>query len=72
MQIEFRPGKAVDVGAGKGTPVTREVRGGVVGLMLDARGRPLQLPADREARVTLLKQWHDAINLYPKMNGTRH
>ncbi len=71
-QIEFRPAKAVDVGAGKGTPVTREVRGGVVGLMLDARGRPLTLPADREARVTLLQQWHDAINLYPKMNGTRH
>ena len=65
-QIEFRPGKAVDVGAGKGTPVTREVRGGVVGLMLDARGRPLTLPADREARVTLLKQWHDAVDLYPR------
>ncbi|MFQ5990902.1 MAG: glutamate mutase L, partial [Nitrospiraceae bacterium] len=45
-QVELRPVKQVDIGAGKGVPTTQEVRGGVVGLLLDGRGRPLQLPTD--------------------------
>lgn len=34
-----------------------KVRGGICGLVLDARGRPLKLPADDEKRQTLLKEW---------------
>jgi len=64
--LEIRPARQVDVGAGKGEPVTREVRGGVVGLLLDARGRPLRLPADAQDRVAALRKWHEAVNLYPK------
>lgn len=33
------------------------VRGGVCGLVLDARGRPLKLPADDEKRRSLLEEW---------------
>ncbi len=40
------PSAASTVGAGPGKPIEREVRGGTVGLVLDARGRPLA-PADR-------------------------
>ncbi len=65
-QVEIKPAKQVDAGAGKGTVVRREVRGGVVGLMLDGRGRPLQLPTDSVGRVASIKKWYNAVDLYPK------
>ncbi|MGQ0665441.1 MAG: glutamate mutase L [Nitrospiraceae bacterium] len=67
--ITLQPAKQVDVGAGPGTPVTREVQGGVVGLLLDGRGRPLQLPADQPARIAALTKWFDAVGLYPTVSS---
>jgi uncharacterized protein (TIGR01319 family) len=64
--VTMKPVKSVDLGEGKGVPVTREARGGAAGLMLDGRGRPLQLPADAKARVAALTRWHQAVGLYPK------
>ena len=65
-RVEIKPVRQVDVGEGKGATVTREARGGVVGLLLDARGRPLKLPDDHDARVRALKKWNQAVDLYPK------
>jgi len=65
-QIEIRPARTVDIGAGKGEPVTKPVKGGVVGLLLDGRGRPLQLPVESHARVAALTKWYRAVGLYPK------
>ena len=64
--VTMKPARQVDLGAGKGAPVTREARGGAVGLLLDGRGRPLQLPADARTRVAALTRWHQAVGLYPK------
>ncbi|MGH7427811.1 MAG: glutamate mutase L [Candidatus Methylomirabilaceae bacterium] len=64
-QIELQPARHVDLGEGKGVSVTRDVRGGEVGLLLDGRGRPLQLPADLKARLAALTRWNRAVNLYP-------
>nr|MBI3613779.1 glutamate mutase L [Nitrospirota bacterium] len=69
--VEVRPAKNVDMGSGKGTAVTREVRGGVVGLLLDGRGRPLQLPSDNQARLKALTKWYQAVDLYPKQDVKR-
>ncbi len=63
--LAMQPVKQFNLGAGAGTPVRREVQGGVVGLLLDARGRPLQMPADPQARVTALMRWFNAVGLYP-------
>jgi hypothetical protein len=63
--VTVRPVKSVNLGAGAGVAVTREVQGGVVGLLLDGRGRPLQLPADQQARVATLTKWFTAVGLYP-------
>ncbi|MBL8049417.1 MAG: glutamate mutase L [Chthonomonas sp.] len=41
--ITITPHKNLDVGAGKGKPRTMMVEGGTVGLMIDTRGRPLNL-----------------------------
>ncbi len=40
-ELELHPSRKVDLGSGPGKPVTATVRGGTVGLILDARGRPL-------------------------------
>jgi hypothetical protein len=63
--IAMQPVKSIDMGQGPGVPITREVQGGVVGLMLDGRGRPLQLPRDQVARTVALMKWFDAVGLYP-------
>ena len=64
--VRLQPSKQVDLGEGPGQSFTRTVKGGVVGLMLDARGRPLQLPTDQTARIALLTRWYQAVGLYPK------
>ncbi len=63
--VTMRPAKSVNLGAGAGQPITREVEGGVVGLLIDGRGRPLQLPSDQQARVAMLTKWFNAVGLYP-------
>jgi uncharacterized protein (TIGR01319 family) len=64
--ITLRPAKSVNLGTGVGAAMTREVMGGAVGLLLDGRGRPLQLPAEQSARVGALKKWFHAVGLYPQ------
>ena len=64
--IMVQPAKQVNLGAGAGVSVTREVQSGVVGLLLDGRGRPLQLPTDHATRVAALTKWYSAVGLYPK------
>ena len=61
----MQPTKGLNLGAGPGVLITREVYGGAVGLMLDGRGRPLDLPTDQQARIELLTRWFNAVALYP-------
>ena len=65
-KVSMQPTKQVNLGAGAGVAVTREVQGGVVGLLLDGRGRPLQLPREHNARIAALNRWYQAVDLYPK------
>jgi hypothetical protein len=66
-QIEAAPERGFDLGAGRGRPLKASVPGGVVGLIVDARGRhPFQLPADRTARIQRLRAWNQALGLYPR------
>jgi len=61
------PERGFDLGAGKGRPLNAEVLGGVVGLVIDARGRrPFELPADRDARIERLRAWNRALDVYPR------
>lgn len=61
--VEIVPARNINVGAGRGKPHTARVRGGVAGLILDARGRPLALPDQVEARVSRLREWLQAFGL---------
>jgi uncharacterized protein (TIGR01319 family) len=63
MEAVLKPTRGFDVGSGKGR--SREVRleGGVVGIIVDARGRPLQLPSDDALRRRKLIEWLIAFGL---------
>ena len=69
--MTIQPAKQVNLGAGAGVSVTREVQGGVVGLLLDGRGRPLQLSTDHDVRVAALKKWYQAVELYPVLSAEK-
>ena len=65
-EVEVSPVRGVDLGGGPGKSVTRTVKGGPVGIILDARGRPLTLPDEDEARREAVRRTIDAIQLYPE------
>jgi hypothetical protein len=56
--LELRPLRRFDVGlGGPGKAGKRRVSGGLAGLIIDARGRPLRLPSEPEQRQSQLRQW---------------
>ena len=60
------PAKHFDMGDGPGKAVEKTIRGGVAGVLLDARGRPLYIPEDDGVRKELLLKWFRALDLYPE------
>ncbi len=65
-QATIQPGRALDIGAGPGQELVTSIEGGVVGIVLDTRGRPLVLPEDSETRKAALRKWISALDMYPK------
>lgn len=63
--IKLQPSRRFDLGDGHGTPIETEVTGGVVGLVIDTRGRPLEIPTDSTQRVAQLTKWQEALDTYP-------
>ncbi len=63
VEVEVRPAKNFDMGAGKGKPVSHTVNGGEVGLIIDARGRPLVIPEDDHQRAVKSREWLAALGL---------
>lgn len=62
-EVEVTPARGVNMGAGRGRPLARQVRGGVAGLILDGRGRPLALPDDPNTRIAKQREWLSAFGL---------
>ncbi len=56
-QLALQPARRVDVGFGPGRSGAMRVVGGVLGVVIDARGRPLALPEDPTRRRELIKKW---------------
>ncbi len=65
IKYKANPGKWFDLGEGKGKEVEGTLHGGVVGIIFDGRGRPLYIPEDRDVNTKFLKQWFEAMELYP-------
>jgi len=56
-QLEMRPLQRADIGLGPGKAAKIDVVGSSMGIVIDARGRPLQLPAEANKRRELAKKW---------------
>jgi hypothetical protein len=68
----LRPEKSFDVGEGKGRERTVNLRGGVVGLIFDCRGRrPFTVPEDRTRRIAKLAEWNEALQIYPAVKSSQ-
>ena len=60
------PARQFDMGEGPGKTVERTIMGGVAGVLLDARGRPIYLPKEDDTRKEQLIEWFRALDMYPE------
>jgi hypothetical protein len=60
-KVYIDPLHKANVGFGPGKSTTIQVVGGLFGLVIDARGRPLELPKDLAARRSLLMKWQKSF-----------
>ncbi len=67
-KVYLEPMKGADVGEGRGKKFVAEVEGGIVGLIFDGRGRPIQIPEDEHSRVEKLFEWFEALRVYPNLD----
>ena len=71
LQVRLTPGKGMDIGAGKNEVFDTQVSGGVVGIILDGRGRqPFNLTENTENRVLQLKEWSEETDEYPQLENS--
>lgn len=61
--VRIIPTRRFNMGEGKGRPIEKTVSGGVIGLIIDTRGRPLQLPTETALRIDRLKRWRSSLGL---------
>jgi hypothetical protein len=66
VEVTIQPARGFDVGAGKGRERVVTATGGVVGVLIDARGRPIALPSDPVGRVRKLSEWMSAVGAVGK------
>ena len=60
-RLSLQPFHRADAGLGPGKSGTVTVTGGALGVVIDARGRPLQIPGDPVRRRELMKRWSYAV-----------
>jgi hypothetical protein len=56
-RLHFEPVHHADIGFGPGRPGDLTVSGTMLGVVIDARGRPLRFPSDHGRRREMLKKW---------------
>ncbi len=65
-ELRVQPARGVDVGAGPGEPLRRDVIGSLLGLVLDARGRPWTPPAAAGERARVYARARQALQVAPQ------
>jgi hypothetical protein len=56
-ELTVQPSRNFDVGAGLGKTLRQKVTGGLLGLVVDARGRPLDIKGDEVTKRSQRQQW---------------
>lgn len=57
VELELRPARGLDIGSGAGQETTLVYTGGTVGLVIDARGRPLEIARSPQSRIEQMGRW---------------
>ena len=65
-KIILNPRHDLDFGEGPGKTLETVVEGGVVGIVIDTRGRPLVLPEEADERRKTLLRWYTSLEVYPE------
>jgi len=65
----IKPTKGFDVGAGPGHMMNTTIEGGIVGIIIDSRGRPLLLPEDKDERQKTIIKWHTSMGTYEMLSA---
>ena len=60
-RLSLQPLQRADVGFGPGRGGSITVTGGAMGVVIDARGRPLKFPSDPVRRRELIKKWYYTV-----------
>jgi hypothetical protein len=60
-RLSLQPLLRADAGFGPGRSGTTTVTGGAMGVVIDARGRPLNFPSDPVRRRELIKKWYYTV-----------
>ncbi len=62
----IQPARQFDMGKGQGHTLEETIRGGVVGVIVDCRGRPFTTPEDPAQKSAVLLEWFRDLNVYPQ------
>jgi len=65
MEAKLIPSRNMDIGKGKGEAISTKIYGGQIGILLDGRGRPLELPETDSDRIAKLQEWSNVVKEYP-------
>ena len=63
VDASIKPARKMNVGEGPGREKHCKIEGGVVGVIIDCRGRQMALPDDPAARIAKLREWHSTLGL---------
>ncbi|MBI4631883.1 MAG: hypothetical protein HY740_09270, partial [Chloroflexi bacterium] len=63
-KVSIQPYSGFDAGFGAGTSKTITIKGGTVGLIIDARGRPIVFPKQPAKRIEAVKKWCNVLGEY--------
>jgi uncharacterized protein (TIGR01319 family) len=66
-EAELSPAKGFDLGRGRGRRLSTRLKGGVVGIIIDARGRPFEPPKSPLQRKEKITSWYKAVGMYPEI-----
>ena len=68
VEMKLFPGRDMNIGVGKNEPLKSKVYGGMVGIILDGRGRqPFQLSTDVKKRIDNLSAWSIETQEFPEI-----
>lgn len=65
-KLRIRLESGIHVFDGSRRSIETVVEGGEVGIIIDARGRPIEFPRDTEERTRKISDWNNALQTYPK------